>query len=111
MQTRQSQAQQNRQAERQWAQSPPSPAHALSCTALQGQAGELTEHAGRLCVAVPVSSDGPPKGILLGTTAGGGAWWVECHPAALQFPVPVHDGICLLSVSPRQSHRGHACLL
>ena len=25
---------------------------------------------GRLCIAVPVSADGPPKGILLGSSAG-----------------------------------------
>ncbi len=31
------------------------------CVLLQG---------GRLCIAVPVSADGPPKGILLGSSAG-----------------------------------------
>ena len=32
---------------------------------------------GRLCVVVPASQQGPPKGILLGTSPGGGAYYIE----------------------------------
>ncbi|KAL4459148.1 hypothetical protein ABPG75_014013 [Micractinium tetrahymenae] len=44
---------------------------------LKGYHGEITEQAGRMCVAVPASPDGPPKGILLGAGPGGSTWYVE----------------------------------
>ena len=37
---------------------------------------------GRLCIAIPVSADGPPKGILLGSSAG--VLYVE-PPAAVSL--------------------------
>ncbi|KAI7845433.1 hypothetical protein COHA_000985 [Chlorella ohadii] len=49
---------------------------------LKGHHGEITEQSGRLCVAVPASPDGPPKGILLGSGPGGSTWYVE-PPAAV----------------------------
>lgn len=32
---------------------------------------------GRLCVVLPASQQGPPKGILLGSSPGGGAFYIE----------------------------------
>lgn len=37
---------------------------------LQNQPGEVTEHGGRVCVAVPAAKGSPPRGILLGGSAG-----------------------------------------
>ena len=47
---------------------------------LKSAAGEVTEYGGRMCIAVPASLDGPPRGILLGSGPGGSTWYVE--PAA-----------------------------
>lgn len=41
---------------------------------VQSLPGEVTEHGGRMCAAVPATADGPPKGILLGSGPGGGIW-------------------------------------
>lgn len=60
-------------------QSPPSCIPPGLC--LQGYNGEITEQSGRMCVAVPASPDGPPKGILLGSGPGGSTWCVPCPPA------------------------------
>ncbi|GAB4813086.1 hypothetical protein N2152v2_000132 [Parachlorella kessleri] len=49
---------------------------------LKSLPGEVTQHAGRVCVACPANSDGPPKGILLGSGPGGMTWYVE-PPAAV----------------------------
>ena len=40
----------------------------------QALPGEVTEHGGRMCVAVPATADGPPKGILLGTGPRASVW-------------------------------------
>ena len=45
---------------------------------LKGLGGEITEHGGRMCCAVAASaSDGPPRGILLGSGPGGTVWYIE----------------------------------
>lgn len=44
---------------------------------LKGHSGEVSEMSGRLCVVLPASQQGPPKGILLGTSPGGGAFYIE----------------------------------
>ena len=44
------------------------------CIVPQGYNGEITEQAGRMCVAVPASPEGPPKGILLGAGPAGSTW-------------------------------------
>ncbi|EFN53577.1 hypothetical protein CHLNCDRAFT_136763 [Chlorella variabilis] len=49
---------------------------------LKGYQGEVTEQGARMCVAVPASPDGPPKGILLGSGPGGSTWYIE-PPAAV----------------------------
>ncbi|KAK9818002.1 hypothetical protein WJX72_005611 [[Myrmecia] bisecta] len=43
---------------------------------LKGHGGEVTEQAGRMCVAV-AASGGVPKGILLGSSPGGGMYYIE----------------------------------
>ncbi len=49
---------------------------------LKGLGGEITEHGGRMCCAVAASaSDGPPRGILLGTGPGGTVWYIESAAA------------------------------
>lgn len=47
---------------------------------LKSAVGEVSEYGGRMCIAVPASPDGPPRGILLGSGPGGSTWYVE--PAA-----------------------------
>lgn len=37
----------------------------------------LALQSGRLCVVLPASQQGPPKGILLGSSPGGGAFYIE----------------------------------
>ncbi|KAL3134938.1 hypothetical protein ABBQ32_007900 [Trebouxia sp. C0010 RCD-2024] len=44
---------------------------------LKGHSGEVSEMSGRFCVVLPASQQGPPKGILLGTSPGGGAFYIE----------------------------------
>lgn len=49
---------------------------------LKGLGGEITEHGGRMCCAVAASaSDGPPRGILLGSGSGGTVWYIESSAA------------------------------
>jgi hypothetical protein len=48
--------------------------HLPRVSSQQGYQGEATELGGRLCVAVPASPDGMPKGILLGSGPGGSVW-------------------------------------
>jgi len=49
---------------------------------LKGLGGEITEHSGRMCCAVAASaSDGPPRGILLGSGPGGTVWYIESAAA------------------------------
>jgi hypothetical protein len=51
-----------------------SASHLPRVSSQQGYQGEATELGGRLCVAVPASPDGMPKGILLGSGPGGSVW-------------------------------------
>lgn len=46
---------------------------------LKGHAGggQVSEMGGRMCIVLPASGDGAPKGILLGTSPGGGNYYVE----------------------------------
>jgi hypothetical protein len=57
-----------------WPGALPSPDKGCRLSCLQGYQGEVTEQGGRMCVALPASADGPPKGILLGSGPGGTSW-------------------------------------
>ena len=57
---------------------------------LKGKSGEITERGGRLCVAIPISPEGPPKtSVLIGTSQG--TWYLE-PPAA----VPLNNELAAL---------------
>jgi dsDNA-specific endonuclease/ATPase MutS2 len=61
---------------------------------LKGLGGEITEHGGRMCCAVAASaSDGPPRGILLGSGPGGAVWYVESAAA-----VPINNELASAKV-------------
>ena len=60
----------------------PSEVHSSACAwymnlSILHDAVLLALQSGRLCVVLPTSQQGPPKGILLGSSPGGGAFYIE----------------------------------